>query len=57
MTPDYPKDALLLEGRRGQVVANVPSKDSVIVRLGGTIDQVFDGCAFVAAVAAALPAA
>jgi CubicO group peptidase (beta-lactamase class C family) len=54
-TPGYPKDTLLMEGHWGQIVAMVPSKDAVIVRLGWTIDPDFDGCAFVADVAAALP--
>ena len=56
-TPNYPKDTLLMEGHWGQIVAMVPSKDAVIVRLGWSIDTDFDGCAFVADVAAALPAA
>jgi CubicO group peptidase (beta-lactamase class C family) len=54
-TPGYPKDTLLMEGHWGQVVAMVPSKDAVIVRLGWSIDTDFDGCRFVADVAAALP--
>jgi CubicO group peptidase (beta-lactamase class C family) len=53
--PDYPKDALLMEGHYGQVVAMIPSKKAVIVRLGWTVIPDFDGCAFVAGVAAALP--
>jgi CubicO group peptidase (beta-lactamase class C family) len=56
-TPGYPRDALLMEGHYGQVVAMVPSKKAVIVRLGWTVIPDFDGCAFVADVAAALPAA
>ena len=56
-TPGYPKDTLLMEGHWGQVVAMIPSKDAVIVRLGWSIDQDFDGCQFVADVAATLPAA
>lgn len=54
-TPGYPKDALLMEGHYGQVVAMVPSKDAVIVRLGWSVNTDFDGCAFVADVAGALP--
>jgi CubicO group peptidase (beta-lactamase class C family) len=55
-TPGYPKDTLLMEGHWGQVVAMVPSKDAVIVRLGWSIDADFDGCRFVADLAATLPA-
>jgi CubicO group peptidase (beta-lactamase class C family) len=54
-TPGYPKDTLLMEGHYGQIVAMVPSKDAVIVRLGWSVDTDFDGCAFVADVAKALP--
>ena len=54
-TPGYPRDTLLMEGHYGQVVAMIPSKDAVIVRLGWSVDTDFDGCAFVADVAAALP--
>jgi len=55
-TPGYPRDTLLMEGHWGQIVAMVPSRDAVIVRLGWSIDKDFDGCQFVADVAAALPA-
>ena len=55
-TPDYPKDALLMEGHYGQVVAMIPSKDAVIVRLGWSVDADFDGCEFVADVTKTLPA-
>ena len=55
-TPGYPKDALLMEGHYGQVVAMIPSKKAVIVRLGWSVIPDFDGCAFVADVARALPA-
>ena len=54
-TPGYPKDALSMEGHYGQVVAMVPSKAAVIVRLGWSVDADFDGCAFVADVAKSLP--
>ena len=54
-TPGYPRDALLMEGHYGQVVAMIPSKKAVIVRLGWTVIPDFDGCAFVAEVAATLP--
>jgi len=53
-TPDYPKDALLMEGHYGQVVAMIPSKKAVIVRLGWSVIPDFDGCAFVRDVAATL---
>ncbi|MGD9956348.1 MAG: serine hydrolase domain-containing protein [Candidatus Nanopelagicales bacterium] len=54
-TPDYPKDALLMEGHYGQVVAMIPSKKAVIVRLGWTVIPDFDSCAFVRDVAKTLP--
>jgi len=54
-TPDYPQDALLMEGHYGQVVAMIPSKKAVIVRLGWTVIPDFDGCTFVADVAKTLP--
>jgi hypothetical protein len=44
-----------MEGHYGQIVAMVPSKDAVIVRLGWSVDADFDGCAFVADVAKTLP--
>ena len=56
-TPGYPKDTLLMEGHWGQIVAMIPSKDAVIVRLGWSIDKDFDGCQFVSDIAATLPAA
>ena len=54
--PGVPADTLAMGGHWGQVVAMVPSRDAVIVRLGWTFkrDQ-FDPCAFVAAVLGALP--
>ena len=55
-TPGYPQDTLLMEGHWGQIVAMLPSRDAVIVRLGWSIDKDFDGCQFVADVAATLPA-
>ena len=54
-TPGYPKDALLMEGHYGQVVAMVPSKRAVVVRLGWSVIPDFDGCAFVADVVRTLP--
>jgi CubicO group peptidase (beta-lactamase class C family) len=54
-TAGYPRDTLLMEGHYGQIVAMIPSKDAVIVRLGWSVDADFDGCAFVAGVAKTLP--
>jgi CubicO group peptidase (beta-lactamase class C family) len=53
--PDVPADTLAMGGHWGQVVAMVPSRDAVIVRLGWTFrrDQ-FDNCAFLASVLRAL---
>lgn len=52
-----PPDTLFMSGHWGQVVAMVPSRQAVIVRLGWTFkrDQ-FDNCGFVKAALAALPA-
>ena len=55
-TPGYPRDTLLMEGHYGQIVAMIPSKDAVIVRLGWSVNTDFNGCAFVANVARTLPA-
>jgi hypothetical protein len=45
-----------MEGHWGQIVAVVPSREAVIVRLGWTFRRgQFDDCAFVAEVLAALP--
>ena len=51
-----PADTIAMSGHFGQVVAMVPSREAVIVRLGWTFrrDQ-FDSCAFVAAALKALP--
>ncbi len=52
-----PKDTLSMEGHYGQVVAMVPSKDAVIVRLGWTVDkEQFDSCQLISDVLANLPA-
>lgn len=53
---NVPKDTLSMEGHYGQVVAMIPSKKAVIVRLGWTIDKTqFDGCKLISDVAATLP--
>ena len=51
-----PDDTLAMIGHWGQMVAMVPSRDAVIVRLGWTFkrDQ-FDGCALIAEVLKVLP--
>lgn len=55
-TPGLPADTLTMEGHWGQIVAMVPSRDAVVVRLGWTFDSSqFDGCQFVSDVLAALP--
>lgn len=55
-TPGLPEDTLTMEGHWGQIVAMVPSRDAVVVRLGWTFDSSqFDGCQFVSDVLAALP--
>jgi CubicO group peptidase (beta-lactamase class C family) len=51
-----PEDTLAMGGHWGQVVAMVPSRDTVIVRLGWTFDRSqFDACALIADVLKALP--
>ena len=51
-----PADTMAMSGHWGQVVAMVPSRDAVIVRLGWTFRRKqFDSCAFVAAALKALP--
>lgn len=51
-----PPDTLVMEGHWGQVVAMVPSREAVIVRLGWTFKRTqFDSCAFIADVLRALP--
>ena len=55
-TPGVPADTVSMEGHWGQLVAMVPSRGAVIVRLGWTFDSdQFDGCRFVSDVLAALP--
>ncbi len=54
--PGVPADAIAMEGHWGQIVAMVPSRDAVIVRLGWTFDGTqFAGCKLVSDVLAALP--
>lgn len=54
--PGVPEDTIAMEGHWGQIIAAVPSRDAVIVRLGWTFDKgQFDGCQLVSDVLAALP--
>ncbi len=55
--PGIPQDTVSMEGHWGQIVAMVPSRDAVIVRLGWTFNgsEQFDGCEFVSDVLGALP--
>lgn len=49
--PGIPADTLLMGGHWGQMVAAVPSRDAVVVRLGATYDEAqFDKCQFLAQV-------
>lgn len=51
-----PADTLSMEGHYGQLVAMIPSKKAVIVRLGWTINSAnFDSCKLISEVAATLP--
>ena len=51
-----PADTLSMEGHYGQLVAMIPSRDAVVVRLGWTIDKTkFDSCALIGEVVRALP--
>ena len=53
---DVPKDTLTMEGHYGQLVAMIPSRDTVIVRLGWTIDKTqFDKCQLISDVLETLP--
>lgn len=56
-TPGVPEDTLSMTGHWGQIVAMVPSRDSVIVRMGWTFNgsEAFDSCQLVADVLGALP--
>jgi CubicO group peptidase (beta-lactamase class C family) len=53
---DVPADTLAMSGHWGQMVAMVPSKDAVVVRMGWTVaDDVYDKCTFLGDVLATLP--
>jgi len=57
--PDHglPADTLLMAGHWGQLVAAIPSREAVIVRLGMTLDRSrFSRCEFIRSILAALPA-
>lgn len=55
-TPGIPEDTVSMEGHWGQIVASVPSKDAVVVRLGWTFDRdQFDSCALLSEVLSSLP--
>ena len=52
-----PEDTIAMGGHWGQVVAMIPSRELVIVRLGWTFDKKqFDSCALIVDVLKALPA-
>jgi len=54
--PGVPADTVAMMGHWGQIVAVVPSREAVIVRLGWTFKRSqFDACAFVADVLRTLP--
>ena len=56
--PDHglPADTLMMAGHWGQLVAAIPSREAVIVRLGMTLDRTrFSRCAFIRSILAALP--
>jgi CubicO group peptidase (beta-lactamase class C family) len=58
--PDHglPADTFLLSGHWSQLMAVIPSREAVVLRLGMTLDRSrFDGCGFIRNVLAALPAA
>jgi CubicO group peptidase (beta-lactamase class C family) len=54
--PGVPADTIAMEGHWGQLVAMIPSRKTVLVRLGWTFnsDQ-FDGCQLISDVLSALP--
>jgi CubicO group peptidase (beta-lactamase class C family) len=52
-----PADTLMMAGHWGQLVAAIPSREAVIVRLGMTMDRSrFSRCDFMRSILAALPA-
>jgi len=54
--PGVPEDTVAMGGHWGQVVAMVPSRDAVVVRLGWTFKRnQFDACRLIADVLATLP--
>ena len=56
-TAGIPEDTVSMEGHWGQIVAMVPSRNAVIVRLGWTFNgtDAFDSCQFVSDVLETLP--
>lgn len=54
--PEVPADTVAMSGHWGQMVAMVPSRQAVVVRLGWTFKRgQFDSCQFLADVLSALP--
>jgi CubicO group peptidase (beta-lactamase class C family) len=54
--PGVPADTFVMGGHWGQIVAVVPSKDAVVVRLGWTFKRSqFDACKLISEVLSALP--
>jgi CubicO group peptidase (beta-lactamase class C family) len=52
-----PADTFLLSGHWSQLMAVIPSREAVVVRLGMTLDRTrFNGCAFIRSIVDALPA-
>jgi CubicO group peptidase (beta-lactamase class C family) len=55
-TPGIPEDAIAMGGHWGQIVAMVPSRDLVVVRLGWTFNgDTFDDCKLIDDILSALP--
>ena len=52
-----PADTVSMQGHWGQIVAMIPSRDTVIVRMGWTFngDEAFENCQFLADVLETLP--
>lgn len=54
--PGVPTDTMTMDGHWGQVVAMIPSRKAVIVRMGWTVNEDnFDECKFISDVVATLP--